>query len=133
MRSADDPAVTAWTALAESDLRVAVRELAAQPPEWHQVCFHAQQAGEKALKAVLEALDMPVPLTHDVARLARLLQPVFADVQSLAQAAADLSAYGVLPRYPGAAVPATEQLATAAVADARRIVAWAFARLHPGS
>lgn len=69
----DDPAVRAWLQLARSDLRVAAVAADLEPAEWHIVCFLAQQAGEKALKALLEASDQPIPRTHDLVLLAEHL------------------------------------------------------------
>jgi HEPN domain-containing protein len=44
----------AWVGKAEGAVRTALRELAVQEqPDWDGVCFHAQQAVEKYLKALL--------------------------------------------------------------------------------
>lgn len=41
------PEVQAWWALSGSDIRVAAVVAQLDPPEWHLVCFLAQQAAEK--------------------------------------------------------------------------------------
>jgi HEPN domain-containing protein len=58
---------------AESDLAVA-RVLAADPdPHDDAIGFHAQQAVEKALKAVLALEQIEAPRTHDITFLVELL------------------------------------------------------------
>ena len=74
---------------------------------YEQLCFHAQQAAEKALKALLVQLGIAVPKTHNLQGLVDLLpsklanDPVFRD-------APRLSIYAVTFRDPGeeARVPA---------------------------
>lgn len=53
--------------MAESDLRAA--EVMLREEIFHMACFHAQQAVEKALKAVLRRHDQIVPKTHSLAKL----------------------------------------------------------------
>jgi HEPN domain-containing protein len=54
-----------WLAKADSDLTAARRLLEAGGP-YDAVCFHAQQAAEKGLKAVLAGADVPIPQTHNL-------------------------------------------------------------------
>ncbi len=119
----DRAEVQAWWALSASDLRVARVVFALQPPEWHVACFHAQQAAEKALKAVLEARELPVPRTHDLALLAQRLEEV-GPVGEIAEASMRLSLYGVGPQYPGPSGDANEGNARVAIADALAICRW---------
>ena len=116
--------VNAWWQLAQSDLRVARIVAGLEPAEWHLVCFLAQQAGEKALKALLELHHRPVPRSHDLVLLLDLLRDVAAS-DDREDDAVLLSAYGVLPRYPSPKFAANAQDATDALESAERIVAWA--------
>jgi hypothetical protein len=60
----------AWLAKAELDLRAADLELGApQAGLWGDVAFHAQQAAEKALKALLALHDEPFRKTHRIEEL----------------------------------------------------------------
>ena len=127
----DRAEVQAWWALSASDLRVARVIFSLQPPEWHLACFHAQQAAEKALKAVLEARELPVPRTHDLALLAQRLDDV-GPVGDIAEASIRLSLYGVGPRYPSPSGEASEADARVAIADAVAICAWAERVLNAG-
>lgn len=54
-----------WLAKAASDL-AAARSLVAAGQSYDAACFHAQQAAEKALKAVLATADAPIPRTHNL-------------------------------------------------------------------
>lgn len=57
-----------WLAKAKSDLVAAERLIAAAGP-YDAVCFHAQQAAEKALKALLAFALAPIPHTHNLEEL----------------------------------------------------------------
>jgi HEPN domain-containing protein len=54
-----------WLAKARSDLAAADRLIAAGGP-FDAVCLHAQQAAEKALKALLAFAQAPIPHTHNL-------------------------------------------------------------------
>jgi HEPN domain-containing protein len=89
-----------WLAYAQSDLDAAAILLAS--PEFfpHQVCFLAQQAGEKALKAILVFLEIPFPKTHDLDRIRELI-PAGWEVKERFPQLYDLSVWAVDSRYPG--------------------------------
>jgi HEPN domain-containing protein len=55
----------AWMQYAQSDLQLA--HSGNHPGVlFEALCFHAQQAVEKALKAVLIATQVPAPKTHNI-------------------------------------------------------------------
>lgn len=60
--------------LAERDWEILLVLKDAERVHLSGVAFHAQQLVEKALKAVLAAQSLPFDRTHDLIRLARLLQ-----------------------------------------------------------
>lgn len=96
-----------WLRHAFSDLALAgIAPLA--PILYEDLCFHAQQAAEKALKAVLIAYAIPVPRTHNLRTLLDLL-PSDLSVSSDIQAAAGLSDYAVASRYPGIGEPVEDE------------------------
>jgi len=64
-------AVERWLAFAQEDLRMA--ELALVEEIYNQVCFHAQQCAEKAIKGWLEHQGQVPPRTHRMADLLVLL------------------------------------------------------------
>ncbi|MBM4457400.1 MAG: HEPN domain-containing protein [Chloroflexi bacterium] len=89
-----------------------------------QLCFHAQQAAEKALKAILVAYNVSVPRTHNLRTLFDLLPadvPVPPDIQE----AAGLSDYAVASRYPGISEPVEAEEYREAVDLAEVVVYWA--------
>jgi len=53
VRPKNEDLVRAWVLKAEHDLLNIENNLAAQEIPWDTVCFHAQQCGEKYLKALL--------------------------------------------------------------------------------
>jgi HEPN domain-containing protein len=57
-----------------ADRDVKAFEVLSKDPEVHQsvACFHAQQAIEKSLKAVLFAIEIEFGRTHDLVKLAQL-------------------------------------------------------------
>lgn len=64
-----------WLAKAKSDLVAAERLIAADGP-YDAVCFHAQQAAEKALKALLAFAQAPIPHTHNLEDLQAACVPL---------------------------------------------------------
>ncbi len=65
----------AWRSLRLADRDIKAFEVLKKEPEVHLsiVYFHAQQAVEKSLKAVLFAQQIEFARTHDLVKLARLL------------------------------------------------------------
>lgn len=61
-----------WIEHARSDLALARLGRDAEDVLSAQVCFHAQQAVEKTLKAVLLHRSVAFPLTHDLVALAEI-------------------------------------------------------------
>lgn len=91
-----------WLELAEQDLATARREAAvAVDPNLRSVCFHAQQAAEKLMKAILVRRRVSFPRTHNLLELNRLLTPLgvsggLTDLELVA-----LTRGAVAVRYPG--------------------------------
>lgn len=108
-----------WLDLAESDLSDA--ENLVTGGRWRNACYLAQQAGEKAVKAVLAAHGLPFPRTHDIAVLVQLA-PTDAVVRGTDADAPSLSAFAVEARYPLDVPAPTAEDARTAVADARKLV-----------
>jgi HEPN domain-containing protein len=89
-----------WLAYARSDLDAA-HALLRDPDHYpRQVCFLAQQAAEKALKAVLVLLEIEFPFTHDLDRL-REIVPSGWQVKAAFPNLYALSVWAVEARYPG--------------------------------
>jgi len=88
------------------------------------LCFHTQQAAEKALKGVLVHSGVAFPMTHNIRTLIDLL-PARLTVPAEVQAAAGLTDYAVLARYPTHVEPVTEAEYADAVSAAEAVVGWA--------
>ncbi len=112
-----------WLRHAYSDLALA-RTTPLPPILFEDLCFHAQQAAEKAIKAILVACDIPTPRTHNLRTLFDLLLAevsVPVDIQE----AAGLSDYAVARRYPGASEPVEAEEYREAISMAEAVVDWA--------
>ena len=90
-----------WVARAEADLAVARHLLAEHLPYFGAIGFHAEQAAEKFIKALLVARQVEFPKTHDLGRLLDLVATVDAALAAELAPAALLTDYGVDVRYPG--------------------------------
>jgi len=103
-----------WVEKAEGDLRTALRELGAtEAPNWDAVCFHAQQAVEKYLKALLIKNGDTFPKTHDLRVLFELIAKYIPELKAEREELIWLSFSAVEARYPGES--STEEEATRAV------------------
>lgn len=76
-------------------------DLSADPPLLEDALFHAQQAAEKAMKALLSWHDRPFPRTHDLSRLGADCAALDSTLTELMRQAAPLSEYAWRHRYPG--------------------------------
>jgi HEPN domain-containing protein len=86
----------------------------------HIACYHAQQCGEKALKAVLVFLQMQFPFRHDLDEVRDLI-PSGWNVVTVHPSLGSLSQWATVGRYPGNWPEATDQDARAAARPARAL------------
>jgi HEPN domain-containing protein len=89
------------------------------------VCFDAQQAVEKALKALLVSKGEQVPRTHAISELITLLADLGFDIPADVNEASALTDYVVAARYPGPSEPVLVEDYEKAVAIAKAVVSWA--------
>ena len=68
----DAGAPSRWMDNARADLALARIPLP-EGVQYEQLCFHAQQAAEKSIKAVLLQCNVDVPFTHNLQVLLNLL------------------------------------------------------------
>ena len=90
----------AWVRKAEHDLLDMRNNLAAEEVPWDMVCFHAQQAAEKMLKALQVFRGLEPPRTHDLVSLLAECVELDAGLSDLSTACELLTPYGVAVRYP---------------------------------
>ena len=86
-----------WIKQAERDLKVAEELIKVESCEWS--CFIAQQAAEKAVKAVFQRLNAAA-WGHSIFELLRILSKKVALDEELLNCARSLDKYYVPTRYP---------------------------------
>ena len=121
----DDP--REWINRARSNLALAKNRVPGAYLE--DLCFEAQQAAERAIKAVLIARDVEYPYVHDLAHLLSVLEDAGESVPCVVREAVELTPYAVITRYPGPTRPVTAREYLAAVETAEAVVAWAGQRI----
>jgi len=117
----DDP--REWLNRARSNLAQAKAKLPGVYLE--DLCFDAQPAAEKAIKALLIKRGVVFPYVHDLARLVTLLEASGQEISEVVRRAEALTRYAVVTRYPGLAEPVTEEHYQEAVTIAEAVVRWA--------
>lgn len=101
---------------------VAARRLVV-PGLYHNACYHAQQAAEKALKALLMRETATFPKTHDLSRLVDAVRVSQPTLPEFALESAVLNEYAVDMRYePEALTDVDEEEANAAIGYAQTIL-----------
>ncbi len=120
-----------WLKHADSDMRLAHLALDSDVlPE--QICFHAQQAAEKALKAALLCKRVDFPLTHDLDELVEISLNAGVTVPDELRDVGSLTPYAVQARYPGFWGEISDSDLDEAVALAERVLAWAVVMIGAG-
>jgi|SRR5579884_792616 len=117
----DDP--REWLNRARSNLARAAHVLPGVYLE--DLCFDAQQAAEKAIKAVFIRLAAPFPYVHDLAHLLQRLQRSGVKVPKYVWRAGELSPFAALTRYPALVGPVTKRQHQRAVRIAQGVLRWA--------
>ena len=121
----DDP--REWLNRARSNLALAKSRV---PDAYlEDLCFEAQQAAEKAVKALLISRGVEYPYVHDLAHLLSMLENAGECVPDNVRKVEQLTPFAVLTRYPGPARPITEREYMEAVEAAEAIVVWVDGRL----
>ncbi|MER3480115.1 MAG: DNA-binding protein [Meiothermus sp.] len=112
----------AWLSLARSDLAYAEH----LPPNglFETSAFLAQQAAEKALKALLVQRRHPFPKTHNLEYLFELLESASIGVPAEVRQAVLLQNYTIRGRYPSGLPELTQAEYEEALGLARQVVAW---------
>lgn len=111
-----------WLRYARSDLELA----SIDQPEGvllESLCFHAQQATEKALKAVFVFLDTDFPRTHNIRTLLDEI-PDSIDIPREVEESAGLTDYAVESRYPLTTEPVDDEEYQHAIGLAKVVVLW---------
>lgn len=123
----DDP--REWLNRARSSFAMAKNRV----PEAYleDLCFGAQQAAEKAIKAVMISRNIDFPYVHDLALLLSILEKDGENVPDEVRRATILTPYAVDIRYPSIEQPVSEQDYRDAIEIAEAVIQWATDRLSP--
>lgn len=119
-----------WLEKAAEDLKVVIALEGHRVGLGMPICFHCQQAAEKALKAVIAADHVVPPKTHDIASLVRTLAARGNILDARLRAPAySLTSYAIDLRYPGIAFGPDEADIQEAISAASSVVRWALGQL----
>ena len=121
----DDP--REWMNRARSNLAQARNRLPGVYLE--DLCFNAQQAAEKAIKAVMIAHNIEFPYVHDLDHLLSLLEDEGEVIPAPIRQASKLTKYATITRYPDDIGPVTAQEYAEAIAIAEAVIRWAEERI----
>ena len=100
-------------------------------PTYDLVGFHAQQAAEKSLKALLVRHGVRFDKTHDLGQLIEQVEPLAPGTAATLAEAEELTAHAVGARYPGGDPPLDREEAARRLAVADAVLAHVRARLQP--
>jgi len=92
---------------------------------FEDLCFNAQQAAEKALKAVCLHAGQEFPKIHSISHLMEILEATGIPIPDEVKAANILTLYAVQTRYPGPIEEVTLEEYKESLALADRVVDWA--------
>jgi HEPN domain-containing protein len=98
--SAPESNYSAWVAKADNDFLNIQNNMKSSRVPWDTVCFHAQQAAEKLLKAFLVYHGRQPVRTHDLVSLLTRCVEVEEGLESLEDECRKLTVYAIASRYP---------------------------------
>ena len=112
-----------WISRAKSNLALA--RCLIPDADLEDLCFDAQQAAEKPIKAVFIQRSEIFPFSHDLDRLLRLLERNGHKIPKYMNDAKEWTQYAHVTRYPGTVPPVTLRSYRRAVRIAAAAVRWA--------
>lgn len=89
-----------WFDFAEKDITSAKFLLGMRPVPLEIVCYHCEQAAEKALKCYLIFKDSEPLRTHDLKLLCKICSDMDQSFTEISHCCINLTPYGIQPRYP---------------------------------
>lgn len=113
-----------WLKRARSSLERAKMGKVSQGILYEDLCFDAQQAVEKSLKAILVKLNQPFPKTHSIGILLKLIEEAGVEIPENINQAKLLTAYVVDTRYPGDYEPVNKEEYKEALKIAEDVFKW---------
>jgi HEPN domain-containing protein len=89
------------------------------------LCYEAQQAAEKAVKAVFIRRAVRFPYIHDLDQLLQLLEQNGLKIPRYVKDSKELTRFALVTRYPGSSGPVTRRSYRRALRIADGVVRWA--------
>ena len=117
-----------WLARAKSSLRLA--EMDVDGVLYEDLCYQAQQAAEKAIKAVFISHNIPYPYIHSINALLTILENGGVVIPERVWNTSTLSIYATDTRYPGFE-PVTKDEYIEAINFAGEAVSWSEETIDP--
>lgn len=125
MRHKDPTDPHAWLSRAKGNLNLAEKGGRLKGVLLEDLCFNAQQAAEKALKAVCLAQGKDIPKTHSLIHLMDILEAGGFEIPENVRNADILTQYAVQSRYPSIMEEITRTEYREALKLAANVVFWA--------
>ncbi len=100
MKDKDPASPRAWLLRSRGNLTLAEKGGRLKGILFEDLCFNAQQAAEKALKAVCLAQGLDFPKTHSLVHLMDILEMAGVTIPKNVREADILTQYAVQSRYP---------------------------------
>jgi len=113
-----------WLKRARSNLERAKMGKVTQGILYEDLCFDAQQAVEKSLKAILINLNQSFPNTHSIGILLKLIEEAGVEMPKNINQAKLLTTYAVDARYPGDYEPVSKEEYKEALKIAEDVFKW---------
>jgi len=113
-----------WLKKARSSLERAKMGKVSPGILYEDLCFDAQQAVEKSLKAILVKLNQSFPKTHSIGILLKLIEEAGVEIPENINQAKLLTAYAVDTRYPGDYEPVNKEEYKEALKIAEDVFKW---------
>ena len=111
-----------WLNRAQSDLLLA--RMKKEGVYLEDLCFHAQQAVEKAVKALMIKQGIEFPYIHDISSLFTLLEGAGQHLPKTVREGAKLTRFAVFTRDPGIARPISHKEYDTAIRIAESVLRW---------
>lgn len=125
MRRKDPTDPHSWLLRAKGNLTLAEKGGRLKGILLEDLCFNAQQAAEKALKAVCLWKGIDFPKTHSLVHLVDILEADGLEIPQGVRDADILTQYAVQTRYPGIVEEVTRSEYREALKLAANVVFWA--------
>jgi len=125
MKHKDPTDPQTWVSRAKANLNLAVKGGRLKGVLYEDLCFNAQQAAEKALKAVCLAKELDFSKTHSLVHLMDILEAGGLQIPDTVREADILTQYAVQSRYPSIVEEVTKEEYRQSLKLAAQVVFWA--------